>query len=151
MDNVSTASAADVAQRIKQTGVAFFAIGIGDPRSLSGDSFMIGPFALPRIGDPERVDAAALQNLANESGGHVWIVRTDTNSTATDFSNALTRIAQSLKGSYSVGVILPSPVTPAMTAEIGVIDHPGASVLACPSLPTIPAILAKVSKSYFDG
>jgi Ca-activated chloride channel family protein len=136
MDNASSENVDQVGQQIRTSKVAFFGIGIGNPAMLSTET-SIGVFKLPIISDADRVDAAPLEKLASDSGGKARIVRTDTDSTATDFANALASVAQSLHGSYSVGVLLPSPKRD-NTVQIGVTRHPGATVIACLSIPASP-------------
>ena len=133
MDNASSENVDQVGEQIRTSKVAFFGIGIGDPGIASTET-SFGPFKLPTMADADRVDAATLETLASDSGGKAWIVRTDANSTATDFANDLASVAQSLHGSYSVGVVLPSPKRDT-TVQIGVIGHRDAAVVACPSIP----------------
>ena len=146
IDNSSSATAPDAANKIKQGGISLFAVGIGDPSLAARTSLTNGPFALSSAGDAERVDVATLQALANGSGGKFWLVRTGQDTTAADFAKTIDAAVYSLGGSYSVGVILPLPVKHHATVHFAIKDRPEAKISICEAVqPTPPAAATATS------
>jgi VWFA-related protein len=146
MDNASTTDRNAVAQALRQSGIAFYAIAIGDPTVTGGEGFELGPFKVPPLTENNRMDAGALHQLADASAGRVWIVNTKSPSPETAFVNDLTAIAQSLGRSYAIGIIMPRWAKHAAPVDIAVKGHPDVSVVACPTAASNAPVVAPAAR-----
>jgi VWFA-related protein len=127
MDNASSPSEDDILHQLKAAQIALYAIGIGNPGPGTGPTFTSGPFPSSGIADLHHVDASALQEMADQSGGQAYIVQSG-ESFSSDFINVIADIAQAIGRRYSIGVLLPSPLKPDSTVRISVNGRPDAIV-----------------------
>ena len=106
MDNASASTVADVVSQAKRMGVLVYSIGIGDPNPSAGISFAIGPFAIPSIGDAERVDAQTLHELSTETGAKTYVIRQIGD--GEQLRRACEEISLELREQYTVGFVAPN-------------------------------------------
>ncbi|MFZ0657226.1 MAG: VWA domain-containing protein [Candidatus Binataceae bacterium] len=128
MDNESKMTEANLVAKSKSSALRMFLIGIGDPNpQLQGQNIAIGPLVLG-AGDIERVDAKAINSLADASGGQAFIVpRLGDKDDSGAFGKALGSIGAALGQGYSLGIVLP-PGTSASSVTVAVPNHPDAVV-----------------------
>ena len=105
MDNASAESVNDVISQARRQGVLVYSIGIGDPNPSAGISFAIGPFSLPSMSDADRVDAATLHTLSNESGAKTYIIHEVGD--GEQLRNACESISLELREQYTIGFVAP--------------------------------------------
>ncbi len=115
-DDASTHKDTDVIDATRQTGVAIYAIGIGDPNAGLWDSLRA-----------KRVDATVLESLARAGGGRSFIVPLGDNSTA--LKDSVDAIGQAIGRGYSIGVDLPAGAN-ADSVTLRLLKHPEARVYA---------------------
>jgi VWFA-related protein len=126
MDNDSTTKVQDAIASLRATGVKFYTIGIGDPSvPATGIGILLGPFIADRRA--ESVDAKALQDMARNTGGEVFIVSTIEKDAGKSLGNAVKTISGMLNDSYTVGLVVP-PGTSASLLHLSVANHPDAVV-----------------------
>ena len=109
MDNTSSATADEVVQAAKSSGVIVYSIGIGNPNaSTPGPSISIGPFVMGGD-DMEHVDAVTLSRLASANGGKSYIIQEVGDGAA--LKKACEGIERDLgdRHSYAIGFIAKTP------------------------------------------
>jgi len=132
IDNHSKMTQSDLVAQSKASGVRMFLIGIGDPNASTLPGIAIGPFVV-NGSDMERVDAKAINSLADATGGEAFIVPTVANKDDDDaFGKAVASIGAALGHGYSLGVILP-PGVAASSVTVAVPSHPDAVVTTRPA------------------
>ncbi len=142
IDNASSASADDVVQATKNSGVLVYSIGIGDPNVPANNSVSVGPFVLGGLGDVERVDAATLSRLASANGSKSYIIQKVGDGEA--MKEACAKIADDLheRHSYAIGFVAhESPDYAPATIPLGlqIPAHDDYVVDAPKSIPVPPA------------
>lgn len=130
-DDASTHKDTDVIDATRQSGVAIYAIGIGDPNAGSqwgsrlASVLTIGPLGRGYV--DKRVDATMLENLARAGGGRSFIVPLGSSSTA--LKDSVDAIGQAIGRGYSIGVVLPAGAN-ADSVTVRLLKHPEARVYA---------------------
>jgi Ca-activated chloride channel family protein len=128
-DDASTHKDTDVIDATRQTGVAIYAIGIGDPKAGFWDSILTSALSFglgyPQIDD--RVAATILENLARAGGGRSFVVSSVKDSTS--LKNSADAIGQAIGRGYSIGVDLPAGAN-ADSVTVRLLKHPEARVFA---------------------
>lgn len=124
MDNHSGASESQLIAQSNASGAQIFLIGIGDPNPpTNGEALANGPFLIGGVG-VERIDAKAINDLANASSGQAFIVPTVNDKDDTGaFAKALASIGAALGHRYMLGVVLP-PGTSASSVTVAVPTDP---------------------------
>ncbi len=115
MDNTSSATADEVVQAAKSSGVIVYSIGIGNPNgSTPGPSISIGPFVMGGD-DMEQVDTVTLSRLAGANGGKSYIIQEIGDGVA--LKKACAEIEHDLgdRRSYAIGFIAKTPADYAPT------------------------------------
>jgi VWFA-related protein len=139
MDNASKTKLKAVLAEEKDRRVPIYAVGIGDPNAHENrETLEAGPSGLSNLEDIHRVDAGALNQLADVGGGRVWIISTVADDSGKSFDDAINGVAAALGVGYAVGVVVP-PDTPAgAVPKFTIKGHPDAIVGATPDA-LIPA------------
>jgi len=125
----------DAVKALRATGVRIYAIGIGDPNSKDRMGIALGPFILG--GNTDRVDAKALQDIAHDAGGQVFIVPPMDKDAGNGFAAAIKSISAMLGNSYTVGMVLP-PGIYTSDLRLTIANHPDAIVTTHIVNPTPP-------------
>jgi VWFA-related protein len=129
MDNASSTSLSDVLAMEENRRVPIYAIGIGDPHGRNGIRLAIGPFMVP-AGEPERVDAQSLEDLAKFGGGRAWIVPSVSDNGGKTFADAVAGVGQALASGYVVGVVMPAKSATGTAPQFSVVNDHNAIVRA---------------------
>ncbi|MGD0290390.1 MAG: VWA domain-containing protein [Candidatus Binataceae bacterium] len=117
IDNTSNTTLAQVTVLARQQDVPIYVIGIGEPST--------DQQAASSLDDVERVDAKALNELANSAGGQAFIVPASGNG----FADAVASIGGRLGRGYTVGVITPTSGNSSVRPiALAVMNHPDAVV-----------------------
>lgn len=128
MDNYSASSRETVRTDIARSGIAIYAVGIGDPNATEDDlQIAVGPFIMGDRGN--KVDAKSLESIAAASGGHAFIVSPIAKNNSNELSEALATIVSLQQSSYSIGAVAP-PGVDTSSIKFAVSTNPDASVHA---------------------
>ncbi|MBF6569176.1 MAG: VWA domain-containing protein [Candidatus Binataceae bacterium] len=122
MDNTSTATEQDAIDWLTADSVRIYAIGIGSANiATSTPANASGPGT---FGDINSVDAKALQDMARDAGGAVFIVPPISQDAGQGFSGAVKKISGMLSDRYTVGVVVPLGAS-ASALRLSIANHPG--------------------------
>lgn len=116
IDTASRIKREDALTALARSGAAIYAIGIGDP-IVAGGGF-------------DRVNASAVKQLAEASGGGAFIVKPLAKDEGAGFVAALAKIIDAIDHGYTIGVMMPLAAGSAAPPEIRVAGHLGAVVTA---------------------
>jgi VWFA-related protein len=126
MDTASTRTEQAVLDEARQSGVAIYAIGVGNPKLP-----VIERNFVDWSGGIDHVNVDVLKDFSNATDGRTFVVSRLSRDTGAAFVGAQTRVAVILGQSYSIGLIVP-PGNSAATENptITVAGHPSLLVQA---------------------
>jgi VWFA-related protein len=119
LDHDAIDNSAPLLAQVRDSGVSFWVVGIGDPDAEEG--------FLSKLRGTTRMDAAAVKNLAIAGGGQVIFAKPVESDEGASLAAAVTTIGKQLGQGYALGIEgSPGKVVPSVT----VANHPGAIVRA---------------------
>ncbi|HYK63887.1 MAG TPA: VWA domain-containing protein, partial [Patescibacteria group bacterium] len=132
LDKAALDQSASLLAQVRQSGVSFWVIGIGDPEARPG--------ILSKLRGDTGVDVEAVKKLAADGGGWALFAKPVESDEGASLAAAVTTINQQLGDGYAIGIDA-SPGTTAPT--VALVNHPDAVVRAdlVPS-----AVLAEAAK-----
>lgn len=114
MDNSSETSRGAILDEATNDDVPLYIVGIGSEKKGRG---IISPYASPGADDADRVDVDALQDLAQASAGHVWLVSSIDKDAGDTLVTALASAAQSVGRTYTIGFVAPTGAITKITTK----------------------------------
>ena len=119
LDRAAIDQSAPFLAQIRDSGIAFWVVGIGDPDAEEG--------ILSKLRGTTRLDTAAVQTIAAEGGGHALFAKPVDADDGASLAAAVTTINTQLGQGYVLGIEgAPGKIASAVT----VANHPGALVRA---------------------
>ena len=119
LDQAAIDQSAPLLARVRESGVSFWVVGIGDPEAQ--DSI------LSKLRGTTRLDAGAVKKLATDGGGQMLLAKPVDSDDGASLAAAVTTIAKQLGEGYALGIDgSPGKIAPTVTLA----DNSGALVRA---------------------
>jgi VWFA-related protein len=129
IDNSSTTKKDQLAARLRQSRIEFFAVGIGDPSAGENpQGAMLGALVI-EFHSVGKLDAKDLSDLATAANGQFIEASSLRKDQGQSFAKALQKVSDNLGSSYLIGVVVPSHVeAPSAPPNVTVPSRPDAVV-----------------------